>query len=94
MTKDERLRGYYDEKQETLSWEAKKLLLEEQLQKTVALAFERAPAMRDKLERAGVRPADIRTLADLERLSITPKAKMRQLQQSRPPFGGLLGVDH
>jgi phenylacetate-CoA ligase len=93
MKRDERLHGYYDEKLERLSWEEKKPLLEKQLQQTVALAFERAPAMREKLEAAGVGPGDIRSLEDLQNLSITPKAKMRELQQTAPPFGGFLGVD-
>jgi phenylacetate-CoA ligase len=92
MKHDERMRGYYDRQLETLSWEEKRRLLEEQLQRTVALAFERAPAMREKLEAAGVGPADIRTLEDLQSLSITPKSKMRRLQQASPPFGGFLGV--
>lgn len=93
MKKDERLRGYYDEKLETLPWEKKKRLLEEQLQRTVSLAFERTPAMREKLEEAGIGPEDISALEDLESLSITPKAGMRQFQQKHPPFGGLLAVD-
>ncbi|UCG13871.1 MAG: AMP-binding protein [Deltaproteobacteria bacterium] len=93
MTKDERLRGYYDEKLETLTWQEKKRVLAEQLKQAVALAFERAPAMREKLESAGVSPGDIGTLEDLQALSITPKAKMRQLQQTSPPFGGFVAAD-
>ncbi len=92
MKKHDRLRGFYNKKLETLSWKEKKLLLEEQLRKTVAFAFEQAPAMRDKLETAGIGPTDIRSLEDLQSLGITPKAQMRQLQQSSPPFGGFLGV--
>ncbi len=92
MKKDERLRGYYDEQLETLSWKDKRRLLEERLQRAVALAFERAPAMREKLEAAGAGPTDIRSLEDLQSLSVTPKSKMRQLQQASPPFGGFLGV--
>jgi phenylacetate-CoA ligase len=93
MKKDQRLHGYYDEELETLSWERKKPLLEEQLQRTVSLAYESAPAMRVKLEDAGIGPDGISSLEDLEKLSITPKAGMRELQQKHPPFGGLLGVD-
>ncbi len=92
MKRNERSRGFYDKKLETLSWPEKKLFLEEQLRKTVALAFERAPAMREKLQAAGLGPADVRSLEDLQALSITPKSKMRELQQASPPFGGFLGV--
>ncbi len=49
--------------------------------------------MREKFETAGVNPTDIRSLEDLQSLGITPKAQMRQLQQTSPPFGGFLGVE-
>ncbi len=93
MKRDERLRGFYDEQLETLSWDAKKQFLENLLQRTVMTAFQDAPAMREKFQVAGVGPADIRTLEDLQLLGITPKAQMRQLQQASPPFGGFLGVE-
>jgi phenylacetate-CoA ligase len=93
MKKDERLRGYHDEQLETLPWEEKKRLMENQLQRAVLIAFEEAPAMREKLKAAGVGATDIRSLEDLPSLAITPKAQMRQLQQASPPFGGFLGVD-
>jgi phenylacetate-CoA ligase len=93
MKKDERLLGYYDEQLETLPWDAKKQFLENQLQRAVMTAFQEAPAMREKFQAAGVDPADIRSLEDLQLLGITPKAQMRQLQQAYPPFGGLLGVE-
>ncbi|MDH3802721.1 MAG: AMP-binding protein [Deltaproteobacteria bacterium] len=93
MKKDERLRGYHDEQLETLPWEEKKRLMEKQLQRAVLIAFEEAPAMREKFKAAGVGATDIRSLEDLQSLAITPKAQMRQLQQASPPFGGFLGVD-
>jgi len=93
MKKDERLLGYYDEQLETLPWDSKKRLLENQLQQAVMTAFQEAPAMREKFEAAGVGPTDIRSLEDLQSLGITPKAQMRQLQQTSPPFGGFLGVE-
>jgi len=93
MKKDERLRGYYDEQLETLPRDAKKQFLENLLQRAVMTAFQEAPAMRAKFQAAGVGPADIRSLEDLQSLEITPKAQMRQLQQGSPPFGGFLGVE-
>ena len=93
MKKDERWRGYHDEQLETLPWEEKKRLMENQLQRAVLIAFEQAPAMREKFKAAGVGPTNIRSLEDLQSLAITPKAQMRQLQQASPPFGGFLGVD-
>jgi phenylacetate-CoA ligase len=93
MKKEERLRGYHDEQLETLPWEEKKRIMENQLQRAVLIAFEEAPAMREKFNEAGMGPTDIRTLEDLQSLAITPKAQMRQFQQASPPFGGFLGVE-
>ena len=93
MKKAERLRGYYDQQLETLPWNEKKHILENQLQRAVMTAFQEAPAMREKFQTAGVGPTDIHSLEDLQSLGITPKAHMRQLQQASPPFGGLLGVE-
>ena len=93
MKKNERLRGYHDEQLETLAWEEKKRLMENQLQRAVLIAYEEAPAMREKFKEAGMGPTDIRSLEDLQSLAITPKAQMRQQQQASPPFGGFLGVD-
>ena len=93
MKKDERLRGYFDEQLETLPWEEKRMVLENQLQRAVLIAVEEAAAMREKFKEAGIGPTDIQSLEDLQSLPITPKAQMRQLQQASPPFGGFLGVD-
>ena len=93
MKKAERLRGYYDQQLETLPWNEKKHILENQLQRAVMTAFQEAPAMREKFQAAGVGPTDIHSLEDLQSLEITPKAQMRQLQRAYPPFGGFLGVE-
>ena len=61
MKNDERMRGYYDREVETLAWEEKRQLLEKQLQQTVAVAFDKAPAMRQKLEADPKRPHHIVT---------------------------------
>lgn len=63
-----------------------------QLQRIVAHAYEHAPTFREKMDKAGIKPADIRSLADLPRLPITKKDEVVALQKERPPFGGLLAV--
>ena len=55
----------------------------ERLQWTVRHAYENVPFYRQKLDAAGVRPDDIRTLADIERLPFTTKDDLRQ----NYPFG-------
>lgn len=63
---------------------------DERLQQTVRHAFDHAPATRARLDRAGVRPDDIRTAADLARIPVLTKDEAIALQAADPPFGGLL----
>lgn len=63
------------------------------LQELVALAYERAPAMREAMDRAGVRPGDVRSMADLARIPVTRKDALLDRQKAEPPFGGFLAVE-
>jgi len=60
------------------------------LRKIIAHAQAKAPAFRAKLEAAGVGPEDIRTIEDLQKLPITEKADLVELQKKAPPFGGFV----
>lgn len=51
-------------------------------------AYENSPAMRDKLDKAGVGPASIRSVADLVRIPITRKEELIERQKANPPYGG------
>jgi len=62
------------------------------LQLQVKYAYENAPAMRAKLDEAGVTPSDIHTIKDMERIPITTKDQLIDLRKANPPWGGLLGV--
>lgn len=53
------------------------------LQRLVARVYERVKPYREKMDQAGVKPADIRTLADLRRLPFTTKDDLRD----NYPFG-------
>ncbi|MDQ1336032.1 MAG: hypothetical protein QG552_2982 [Thermodesulfobacteriota bacterium] len=64
----------------------------EQVQKQIAYAYENAPAMRAKMDRAGVAPKDIRELSDLEAIPVTTKDSLIEARRTDPPWGGLLGV--
>ena len=55
-------------KEETLSRTEMQALQLSRLQETVARVYERVPYYRAKMEGAGVRPTDIRSLADLQKL--------------------------
>ena len=54
---------------------------DERLRRLVGHAYERVPFYREHFDRAGVTPADVRTLDDLSRLPVTEKAHLLD----RPP---------
>jgi phenylacetate-CoA ligase len=53
------------------------------LQSTVAWVYERVPYYREQLEASGIRPRDIKSLADVRRLPFTDKTALRDTY----PFG-------
>jgi phenylacetate-CoA ligase len=65
---------------------------DKKLRETVQAAYDNAPAVRARLEAAGLQPDDIQGAADLVKLPVLPKDELVALQQADPPFGGLLGV--
>jgi phenylacetate-CoA ligase len=88
MTREDRLRGYYDRRRETMGARARRAYQETWVRALVAHAWRRAPGVRRRLEAAGLRPSAVRTLADLARLPVMKKAAMPDLQRADPPFGG------
>lgn len=87
-----RKQGFFHPQLETLSPEERTAYLNTGLAKIVSHAYENAPAIQNKMKKAGVKPDDIRTLSDLEAVPITRKGELAALQQKDPPFGGFLGV--
>lgn len=66
--------------------------IDERIHAQIAHAYANAPATRKRLDAAGVTPDDIRGVADLAKIPVLPKDDLVGLQQSDPPFGGLLAV--
>ncbi len=58
----------------------------------IALAWERAPGVRKRMEAAGLRPKDLGSLDSLSRLPVIKKEQMPDLQKADPPFGGFCTV--
>ena len=63
------------------------------IRKTLALAWERCPALRRRMEEAGLDLEDIRGEEELARIPVLKKDQLGVLQTQAPPFGGLLAVD-
>ena len=57
------------------------------LRKQMAYVYERSPMYRRKFEQAGVRPEQIKTLDDVQRIPFTTKDELRKSQEQYPPFG-------
>ncbi|MFH2064896.1 MAG: AMP-binding protein [Pseudomonadota bacterium] len=88
----DRSKGFYHQTLETMSSDERNQYLSKELQKIVSHAFRNAPAIQKKFASAGLKPQDVRTVKDLEKLPITHKHELASLQKEDPPFGGFLGV--
>jgi phenylacetate-CoA ligase len=74
------------------SWEEQQVSRAGRLVDLVAYAATHAPAVASLFRTAGLEAGDIRTLDDLAKIPVTPKARLVELQKADPPFGGLLAV--
>src|SRR2546426_8673246 len=62
------------------------------LREQVSHAAAHSSFYRRKLKAAGVKPATIRTLADLGKLPFTTKDELKENQAAKPPWGDVLAV--
>src|SRR5690606_864074 len=56
-------------------------------------AYTHAPAIKQLMDEAGVRPEDIQSAADLPKIPVTSKDRLVEIHAENPPFGGFLTVD-
>jgi phenylacetate-CoA ligase len=86
---------FFDEAAETMPRDQLEALQLESLLSILALAYERAPLVRETWDAAGVQPRDISSLDDFrERAPFVDKHTLRRWRDERgDPFGGLLAVD-
>jgi phenylacetate-CoA ligase len=74
---------YYDEKFETMPRSELKKFQLERLQSVVERVYENVSSYRKKMDKAGIKPGDIKKLEDLSRLPFTTKQDLRDAY----PFG-------
>ncbi|MBV7332034.1 AMP-binding protein [Chloroflexi bacterium TSY] len=65
---------------------------DQKVRQLIERAYTNAPAVRRRFDEVGLKPSDIQTAADLDKIPILPKDTVIALQQADPPFGGMLGV--
>ncbi len=69
--------NYFNEEFETLPRVALEALQLKRLQTTIARVYANVPFYRQSFDAAGIRPEDVKTLSDLQRLPFTTKQNMR-----------------
>lgn len=73
----------WDEKLECMDLKEKRELQLKRLKETVKKAYENVPFYKDKFDKAGIKPEDIKTLEDINKLPFTTKSDLRDAY----PFG-------
>ena len=64
----------------------------EKVRQLIQFAYENAPAIKKRLDGAGVKPSQIHTTRDLELIPFITRDEIIELQKVDPPYGGLLAV--
>jgi phenylacetate-CoA ligase len=91
MAIKDKLDEYFD-KLETMTPAAREAYLNERLAETVDHAYLHAPSVKEIFDRAGISPAHVRTVKDLEKVPIIRKTDLIEMQKVVPPYGGLLTI--
>jgi phenylacetate-CoA ligase len=91
MAVKERADEFFDDL-ETMSAKARKKYHSQKLVETVQHAYRHAPAIKELFDQAGVKPAQIQTVKDLEKLPITRKTDLIERQKASPPYGGFSAI--
>jgi phenylacetate-CoA ligase len=78
------------DKLETMSHSERQKYLDKKLAEKISYSYQHAPAVKQLFDKAGVNPKDIRTIKDLEKLPITRKTDLLEMQKANLPYGGVL----
>ncbi len=92
MSQLDRITGYFRKDLETMPWAEKKAYLEGKLREIARYAYKHARAFKEKLDSVGLKPDDIEAIEELEKIPVTKKADLVELQKRDLPFGGFVGV--
>lgn len=84
--------GFFKKNLETMLHKKRIEYHSQKLRGIVQYAYKNSQAFKNKMESVGLKPKDIQTLKDLEKIPITKKADLVELQKKNPPFGGFEGV--
>jgi phenylacetate-CoA ligase len=88
----DRTTGFLKKNLETLPHKKRIEYLNRKLRGIVQYACKNSIAIKNKFDSVALKPRDIQTIKDLEKIPITKKTELMELQQKNPPFGGFEGV--
>ncbi|HKI50269.1 MAG TPA: AMP-binding protein, partial [Desulfobacteria bacterium] len=84
---------FWNRKLETMDpSEREETVIVPKLQAQLQYAYEHSPFYRNKWDGAGIRPEDIQSLADFEKIPFVTKDEIRADQLEHPPFGSNLCI--
>jgi len=84
--------GYFRPELEKMTGEQRKAYQALRLREVLGHAWENAPAIRKRLEGAGIRLDDIGGVDDLEKLPVLKKTELIEEQRNNLPFGGFCAL--
>ncbi|MHB8908526.1 MAG: phenylacetate--CoA ligase family protein [Syntrophales bacterium] len=90
--REERNRGFYDEKAERMGSEERAAYTGREALRTLRYAYENAPGYKKFLQEHGIDPGAIKDIDGFSKLPVLKKNRMPSLHQANPPFGGFLAV--
>lgn len=84
--------GEFFDALETMSPAARAQYQARKLRQTILYAYEHAPAAKKLFAKAGIGPEQIRKVTDLEKLPITRKTDLLEMQKANLPYGGVAAI--
>ena len=88
---EKQYRKYWNEEMETMPRENMVKYKENKLPMALERAY-KSPFYKDKFDKVGLNPNDIKTIDDLQKVPFTFKEEIRESQKAFPPFGNYCGV--
>jgi phenylacetate-CoA ligase len=79
---------FFDEL-ETMSPTSRRRYLDKKLSEKIAYAYRHASAVKKLFDKAGIAPDKVRKVKDLEKLPVTRKTDLLEMQKAALPFGGI-----
>ena len=84
----DRATPFLEKKLETMPYKKRLEYLNQRLSEIIQYAYKNSVAVKNKMDSVGLKPKDIQTVEDLEKVPVTEKADLMELQKKNPPFGG------